>query len=177
MWQDQWKKCRIILICVEHTSDLGSFSIAGLQGYQINYSLHQTLLWRFLFKKIIFSGHFRHNLTISTLVSSGNAAVLHFPYLSTNMVVASCMLNIQTCMIYHINQNFSADAKMYHTWLYVKCTIIYDHKCTQFWRSVSALGHGNLILNKLTPAVRVRSPGPHSESMFQIKHPVSITKP
>ena len=24
----------------DHTSDLGSFSIAGLQGYQINYSLH-----------------------------------------------------------------------------------------------------------------------------------------
>ena len=115
---------KISFLCepLHHTSDLGSFSIAGLQCYQINYSLHQTLHWRFQFKKIIFSGHFRHNLTISTLVSSGNAAVLHFLYLSTNMVVASCMLNIQTCMIYHVNQNFSADAKMYHTFLYVEHT-------------------------------------------------------
>ena len=62
-----------------------------------------------------FSGHFRHNLTISALMMSGNAAVLHLQYLSTKMVMASCMLNIHKCMIHHFNQNDSADAKMYNT--------------------------------------------------------------
>ena len=51
-------------------------------------------------------------------------------------------------MIHHFNQNVTADTKMYHTWLYVKCTMIYDHICTQFWRSVSASA-------ALTPVVRV----------------------
>ena len=45
------------------------------------------------------------------------------------MVVASCMLNIHKCMIYHLNQNVSADAERYHTCLYVECTMIYDHIC------------------------------------------------
>ena len=75
--------------------------------------------------------------------------LVHFPNLSTNVVVASCMLNIQKCMIHHINQNFTADAKMYHPLLYIECTIIYDHICTQTWRSVSASA-------ALTTAVRVR---------------------
>ena len=33
---------------------------------------------------------------------------------------------------------------MYHTLLYVECTLTYDHICTQSWRSVSAPGHGKL---------------------------------
>ena len=65
---------------------------------------------------------------------------------TTKMVVASCMFNIHKCMIHYINQNVTADVKMYHTWLYAKCTMIYDHICTQFWRSVSTSGHGNTIL-------------------------------
>ena len=67
-------------------------------------------------------------------------------YLSTNMVINHCTLSIQTCMIHHFNQNVTADTKMYRTWLYVKCTMVYDHICTQFWRSVSASGHGNVSL-------------------------------
>ena len=59
-------------------------------------------------------------------------------------------------MIHHLDQRVTADAKRYHTWLYVKCTIIYDHICTQVWRSVSASGHGNLILKQLTRPSRVR---------------------
>ena len=54
------------------------------------------------------------------------------------MLIDNCTLNKQKCMIYHFNQNDTADAKRYHTCLYVKCTMIYDHICTQFWRSVSA---------------------------------------
>ena len=72
------------------------------------------------------------------------------------MIVASCMLNIQTCMIYHFNQRVTADAKMYHTYLYVEHTWSYNHICTQFWRSVSPSGHGNRVLNKLTRPTRVR---------------------
>jgi len=64
-------------------------------------------------------------------------------------------------MIHHLNQNVTADAKMYHTCLYVYCTLTYDHDCTQFWRSVSAAGHGNLILKQLTRPTRVRSPDPN----------------
>ena len=41
---------------------------------------------------------------------------------NTKIVVASCMFNIHKCMIHYINQNFSADAKMYHTFLYVEHT-------------------------------------------------------
>ena len=72
------------------------------------------------------------------------------------MVINHCTLYKQVCMIHHFNQNVTADAKMYHTWLYVKCTMIYDHICTQFWRSVSAFGHGNLGLKTLDLATRVR---------------------
>ena len=68
-------------------------------------------------------------------------------------------------MIHHFNQRVTADAKMYHTLLYVKCTIIYDHICTQIWRSVSASGHGNVILNKLPRPTRVRSRRPQWVSM------------
>ena len=85
---------------------------------------------------------------------SDNSAVLH---ITTKLVTEQCKLNMQYCMIHHINQNCSADAKMYHTWLYVKCTMIYDHKCTQFWRSVSASGHGNMSLKTVDLATRVRS--------------------
>ena len=59
-------------------------------------------------------------------------------------------------MIHHFNQRVTADSKRYHTWLYVKCTMIYGHICTQIWRSVSASGHGNMILNKLPRPTRVR---------------------
>ena len=48
-----------------------------------------------------------------------------------------CMFNIHKCIIHHINQNFSADAKMYHTCVYVEHTWSYDHICTWFWRSFS----------------------------------------
>ena len=113
------------------------------------------------------SGHFRCNLTTFSLLNSGNSAVLHSPKLSTNMVVDLCTLNIQTCMIHYFNQNVTADAKMYHTWLYVECTKIYDHICTQFWRSVSASGHGNVGLKQLPPPTRVRSPGPQPVSMMR----------
>ena len=78
-------------------------------------------------------------------------------HLITNMVVVTCMLNIQKCMIHYINQNFSADAKMYHTFLYVEHTWIHNQICTQFWRSVSASGHGNLKLKTVDLATRVRS--------------------
>ena len=74
----------------------------------------------------------------------------------TNMVIVHCTLNKQTWMIPHFDQRVTADAKMYHTWLYVKCTIIYDHVCTQFWRSVSASGHGNVKFDRLTRPTRVR---------------------
>ena len=86
---------------------------------------------------------------------SDNSAVLH---VTTKLVTEQCKLNMQYCMIHHINQNCSADAKMYHTWLYVKCTMIYDHKCTRFWRSVSASA-------ALTPAVRVRIRPPQRSSL------------
>ena len=85
---------------------------------------------------------------------SDNSAVLH---VTTKLVTEQCKLNMQYCMIHHINQNCSADAKMYHTWLYVKCTMIYDHICAPFWRSVSASGHGNVILNMLPRSTQVRS--------------------
>ena len=72
------------------------------------------------------------------------------------MVIVHCTLNKQTWMIPHFDQRVTADAKMYHTWLYVKCTIIYGHVCTQFWRSVSASGHGNVKFDRLTRPTRVR---------------------
>ena len=72
------------------------------------------------------------------------------------MVIDCCTLNKQTCMMYHFNQNVTADAKRYHTCLYVECTMIYDHICTQFRRSVSDSGHGNLNLKQLPRPTRVR---------------------
>ena len=81
------------------------------------------------------------------------------------MVIDHCTHIIQTWMIHHFDQRVTADAKMYHTWLYDKCTIIYDHICTPFWRSVSASGHGNLILNMLPRPTRVRSRPPQWPSL------------
>ena len=75
---------------------------------------------------------------------------------NTNMVVALCMFNIHKCVIYHFNQNVTADAKRYHTYVYVEHTWYCDHICTRFWRSVSASGHGNMSLNKLPRPTRVR---------------------
>ena len=73
-------------------------------------------------------------------------------------------------MIPHFDQRVTADAKMYHTWLYVKCTIIYDHVCTQFWRSVSASGHGNVKFDRLTRPTRVRiRPAIHPKWSLWIK--------
>ena len=69
-------------------------------------------------------------------------------------------------MIHHFNQRVTADAKRYHTCLYVKCAMIYDHVCTESWRSVSASGHGNMILKLLPRPTRVRSPGPQTVSMI-----------
>ena len=77
------------------------------------------------------------------------------------MVIDHCTLTKQSCMIHHFNQRVTADVTMYHTCLYVECTLTYDHDCTQFWRSVSAAGHGNLILKQLTRPTRVRSPDPN----------------
>ena len=77
-----------------------------------------------------------------------------------NMVIIQCTFDFQKCMIHHFNQRVTADVKMYHTWLYVNCTMIYDHICIQFWRSVSASEHGNMILKQLTRPTRVRSPDP-----------------
>ena len=88
-----------------------------------------------------------------------------FPNLSTNMVINHCTFDNQSFMIHHLNQNFTADAKMYHTWLYDKCTMIYDHICTQFWRSLSAVGHGNVILKSVDLASRVRSRPAQRDSM------------
>ena len=73
-------------------------------------------------------------------------------------------------MIHHFNQNVTADAKMYHTCLYVKCTMIYDHICTQFRRSVSESRHGNMILNKFPPPTRVRSRPPQWLSLFHTSY-------
>ena len=84
----------------------------------------------------------------------------------TNMVMIQCTLITKKCMIHHFNQRVTADAKMYRTWLYVKCAKIYDHICTQFWRSVRASGHGNVSLKQLTRPTRVRSPGPQTVSML-----------
>ena len=86
--------------------------------------------------------------------------------LSTNMVISQFTFNLQTCMIYHLNQNVTADAKRYDTCLYVECTTIYDHICTHFWRSVSASGHGNTVSNKLPRPSRVRSRPPQRCSLF-----------
>ena len=83
------------------------------------------------------------------------------------MVINHCTLTKQSCMIHHFNQRVTADVKMYHTCLYVECTLTYDHNCTQFWRSVSAAGHGNLILKQLTRPTRVRSPDPNRHLCFQ----------
>ena len=74
----------------------------------------------------------------------------------TNMVIASCMINIHKCIIYHINQNVSADAERYHTFVYVEHTWIYNHISAQFWGSVSASGHGNVKFDGLTRPTRVR---------------------
>ena len=106
-------------------------------------------------------GHFRHNLIIFNIIEIWEHCSPPNKKLSTNMVIDHCTLNKQTWMIPHFDQHVTADAKMYHTRLYVKCTIIYDHICTQFWRSVSGPGHGNAILNKLTRPTRVRSPDPN----------------
>ena len=65
-------------------------------------------------------------------------------------------------MMHHFNQRVTADAKRYHTWLYVKCTMIYGHICTQIWRSVSGSGHGNMIFDTFPRETRVRSPPPQS---------------
>ena len=72
------------------------------------------------------------------------------------MVVASWLFYIHKCMIHHFNQWISADAKMYHTFVYVEHTWSYGHFCTQIWRSVSTFGHGNRILDKLPRPTRVR---------------------
>ena len=65
------------------------------------------------------------------------------------MVIDLCTPNIQTCIIHFCVRSNILIKMMYHTWLYDKCTMTYDHICTQFWRSVSASA-------ALTPAVRVR---------------------
>ena len=78
------------------------------------------------------------------------------PKLSTFMVIDHCTLNIQQCMIHFCVRTTILVNMMYHTFLYLEHTWNYGYICTQFWRSVSASGHGNTILNKLTRPVRVR---------------------
>ena len=85
-------------------------------------------------------------------------------------------LHIYVLLIHHFNQNFTADAKMYHIWLYVKCEMIYEHICTQFWRSVSVSGHGNAILNKLPRPTRVRiRPGQCTRLLAAFSNRIPIT--
>ena len=54
---------------------------------------------------------------------------------------------------------------MYHTFLYVEHTWIHNQICTQFWRSVSASRHGNMILKPVDLAIRVRSRPPQRTSL------------
>ena len=84
------------------------------------------------------------------------------------MVIDHCTLTEQDCMIHHFNQRVNADARMYLACLYVKCTMIYDHICTQFWRSVSPSGHGNMSLKKLPRPTRVRSRPPQWHSLVLV---------
>ena len=53
------------------------------------------------------------------------------PKLGTNMVVDHCTLNIQTCMIHFYVRSNTLIKMVYHALLYNKCTINYDHICTQ----------------------------------------------
>ena len=76
--------------------------------------------------------------------------------LSTNMVIDHFIVNIQTCMIHFCVRSKILIKMMYHTCLYAKSNIFYDHICTLFWRSVSASGHGNISLKKLPRPTRVR---------------------
>ena len=107
-------------------------------------------------KNATFVSYRNRYLTFSTLLKIGNSAVWQAEHLSLNMVVALCMFNIHKCMLHYVNQNFSADTKMYHTFLYVEHTWNYGHICTQIWRSVSANGHGNVDLKPIDLATRVR---------------------
>ena len=73
-------------------------------------------------------------------------------------------------MMYHVNQNFTADAKMYHTFMYVEHTWSYDHICAQFWGSVSSSRHGNTILKHLTRPTRVwirPAPSPQMSTLLR----------
>ena len=86
--------------------------------------------------------------------------------LKTKMSIASCMFNIQKCMLYCLNQNVSADAKMYHTCLYVEHTRIYRHFPTQFWRSVSPSGQAHAAEPGSNPATSTAISGPNYACNF-----------
>ena len=53
------------------------------------------------------------------------------PKLSTNVIVTSCMFNIQACMIHFCVRSNTLIKMMYHTFLDITCTMNYDHICTQ----------------------------------------------
>ena len=58
------------------------------------------------------------------------------PKLSTNMVIDHCTLKIQQCMIHFCVRSNTLIKMMYNTWLFVNCTMIYDHICTQFSKPI-----------------------------------------
>ena len=53
------------------------------------------------------------------------------PNLSTKMVTDHCTLNIQPCTIHFCVRSNILVKMMYHTCLYAKCTMVYNHICTQ----------------------------------------------
>ena len=50
-------------------------------------------------------------------------------------VIDNCTLIIQPCMIHFCVRSNILIKMMYHTYLFVKCTMIYDHICTQIWKN------------------------------------------
>ena len=163
MWQ--WVLIR------EQRKNLGCLTVGDLFARVESSYLNVRSYLTFDIKKCHFHKLLKICLTFSTiaenLVTLQSYKQIWLKDLSTNMVINHCTLHKRVCMIHHFNQNGTADSNMYHTWLYVNCTLIYDHICTQFWRSVSASGHGDAILNKLTPAVRVRIRPGRCTSLFR----------
>ena len=167
MWQ--WVLIR------EQRKNLGCLTVGDLFARVESSYLNVRSYLTFDIKKCHFHKLLKICLTFSTiaenLVTLQSYKQIWLKDLSTNMVINHCTLYKQVCMIHHFNQNVTADAKMYHTWLYVKCKIIYDHICTQFWRSVSAVGHGNVILKSVDLASRVRSRPAQRDSLCDTNFP------
>ena len=177
--------CRVMYLCYNselhiistyrgiQRKNLGCLTVGDLFARVESSYLNVRSYLTFDIKKCHFHKLLKICLTFSTiaenLVTLQSYKQIWLKDLSTNMVINHCTLFKQVCMIHHFNQNVTADAKMYHTWLYVKCKIIYDHICTQFWRSVSAVGHGNVILKSVDLASRVRS-RPAQRDSLEVLH-------